>query len=236
MSRRALVYAAAAATMAAAAGPLVLSASAAVKYPAAGCFTAVDVGGTGDASFDAVSPNDPDLDIVGVAMDATKTTLFTFVKIDKLAAGPMATDGARYSVDFTFNGHIFSMSGSTYQFGSGPIRDGLAQTGQAGGTTQLGVDVPALTDVPPATDKGFKTSGLKVTFDTKRSYVVFALPNKDISKYGGKKYTPVGTTLAGIDAKSGTDEYAVSSIWDTTNSDNGASGGPQWVTCQNTCF
>jgi hypothetical protein len=234
MSRRTTAYAAGAAILAAAAGPLAFHASAAVKYPTAGCFTQSDP--TGDASFDAVTPNDADLDITGLALDATKKTLYAFVKIDKLAAGPMATDGARYTFDFGFNGHVFSASGSTYQFGSGAIRDGLAQTGQAGGTTQLGVDVPSLTQVPPATSKGFVTSGLKVTFDTKRGYVVFALPNKDITKYGGKTYTPVGTKLIGVDAKSGTDEYAVSSIWDTTNPSNGVTSATSWTTGANACF
>ncbi|MDQ1697076.1 MAG: hypothetical protein QOJ03_2429 [Frankiaceae bacterium] len=236
MSRRAIGVYAIAATLVAGVGPLTFDAhAAALKYPKAGCFTVTDP--KGDATFEA-APNNRDLDIRGFALESTRTDLLAFVKIDKLAAGPGSTDGARYTLDFTFNNHIFSASGSTYSHGSGAVRDGLAQTGQAGHTVQLGVDVPpiavgtGLLDLVTK-DRGFKTSKLKVTFDTKRSWVVFDLPIADIQKYGGAKFAG---GLTAVDVKTGTDEYAVSSIWDTTAVANASTSTDAWSVGDNSCF
>ncbi|MDQ1705181.1 MAG: hypothetical protein QOF18_1547, partial [Frankiaceae bacterium] len=124
---------------------------------------------------------------------------------------------------------------SDYANGSGQIREGLAQTGQAGHVTQLGVDVPSLTAIPPATDKGFKDSGLKVTFDYTNSWVVIDLPIADVEKYGGAKFD--GSTLTAVDVKSATDAYAVSSQWDNTIKDNGLPPSTDsWNVGDNNCF
>jgi hypothetical protein len=216
-------------------GPLALTAhaagTAATAYPKAGCFTLSDP--KGDAKFDGQAPNDPDMDILGVAFESTKTDLIAFAKVDKLAAGPQATDGHRYTFDFTFNGHVFSAAGSSYSHGTGAIRDGLAQTNEAGHTTQLGVDVPSLTAIPPAVDKGFKTSGLKITFDVAKSWVVFDLPIADIQKYGGAKF---GGILTAVDVKSAYDSYAVSSQVDSSAVANAAASTDMWKVGANTCF
>ena len=209
-----------------------------VDYPSVGCFTLSDPKADAQYNVDGLAklPNDPDLDILGVALETTDTSLKAYIKVDQLsAAGPNTADGHRFTLDFTFNKHVFSAAGSDYASGSsGQIRDGLAQTGQAGHITQLGVDVPSVTAVPPQTDKGFKDSGLKVTFDYTNSWVVVDLPIADIQKYGGATF---GGTLTAVDAKSATDQYAVSSVWDTTTKDNAA--GPStdsWNVGDNNCF
>lgn len=208
------------------------------ELPVAGCLTLPD--GPADAQpavllAQARLPNDPDLDITGLTLRTTATSLVGYIKVTDLAAGPSSTDGHRFSINFTFNGHVFSLSGSAFKNGTGAIRDGLATTGQAGKTTQLGVDVPSLTAVPPALDKGFVASGLKVTFDQANNYVVMELPLADLAKYGDKPFNGVITNL---DARSAIDLYAISSIADTTTEGNTqtAPATAKWTVGDNKCF
>jgi hypothetical protein len=239
MHRR-LVVLTTAAAMVAGAGSL-LAAHAAdplpADYPAAGCFTYSDP--TGDASFGGEAPNDPDLDITGFALETTDTSLRAYVKVDGLtSSGPQFADGHRYTLKFTFNKHVFSAAGSDYANGSGPIRDGLAQTGHAGHVTQLGVDTPAInpTNPDPAilTSPGYVDSGLKVTFDYTNGYVNFELPIADIEKYGGASFTG---DLTDVVVQSQTDEYAIGSVWDSAP-DLDANGDPagKWTVGDNACF
>lgn len=238
MHRR-LVVLTTAAAMVAGAGSL-LAAHAAdplpAGYPAAGCFTYTDP--KGDAIF-TEAPNDPDLDITGFALETTDTSLKAYVKVDGLTAdGPQFADGHRFTLKFTFNKHVFSAAGSDYANGSGPIRDGLAQTGHAGHVTQLGVDTPPIdpTNPDPAllTSPGYVDSGLKVTFDYTNSYVNFDLPLADIQKYGGAPFTG---DITGVVVQSQTDEYAIGSVWDSAP-DLDANGDPagKWTVGANTCF
>lgn len=205
------------------------------EWPAAGCQTISDAAGDAHVNNTTQIPSDPDLDITGVALRSTGESLMAYIKVSDLKAGPSTTDGHRFTLDFTFNGHVFSASGSAYKNGTGVIRDTLAETGQAGGTTALGVDVPSLTAVPPATDKGFKESGLHVTFDQTRDYVVVDLPIADIVKYGGKAFTG---RITNVDARSTIDNYAVGTIADTTNPNNTQTTDPKvaWTVGDNKCF
>jgi hypothetical protein len=237
MQRRLAVLTTAAA-MVAGAGSLLAAAHAdavPADYPAAGCFTYTDP--KGDASLDNL-PNDPDLDILGVAVETTDTSLKAYTSVDGLTSdGPAMADGHRYSLKFTFNKHVFSASGSDYANGSGPFRDGLAQTGQAAHVTQLGVDTPSV--VPDPTNpsgyfnKGFVDSGLKVTFDYTNKWVVFDLPISDIVKYGGAPFTG---TVTEVSVAAQTDEYAIGSVWDTTIKDNGTTATDTWTVGDNKCF
>jgi hypothetical protein len=239
MHRR-LVVLTTAAAMVAGAGSLLAAAHAdplPADYPAAGCFTYSDP--QGDASFGGEAPNDPDLDITGFALETTDTSLRAYVKVDGLtSSGPQFADGHRYTLKFTFNKHVFSAAGSDYANGSGPIRDGLAQTGHAGHVTQLGVDTPAInpTNPDPAilTSPGYVDSGLKVTFDYTNGYVNFDLPIADIEKYGGASFTG---DLTSVVVQSQTDEYAIGSVWDSAP-DLDANGDPagKWTVGDNTCF
>ena len=237
-----LVVLTTAAAMVAGAGSLLAAAHAAdplpADYPAAGCFTYTD------PADDSVDPSgqlvtDPTLDISGFALETTDTSLKAYVRVPGLSNNPQDEapfDGRRFTLKFTFNKHVFSAAGSEYAMGSGPIRDGLAQTGQAGHVTQLGVDTPAVDPTNPAfvTSKGYVDSGLKVTFDYTNGWVNFDLPISDIQKYGGATFTG---DLTGIVVQAQTDEYAVGSVWDSAP-DLDANNNPvgKWTVGANTCF
>jgi hypothetical protein len=226
MSRRRLAVLAGMATLSAGIAPLATGAHAdgapAPVMPKVGCFDATDP--SGDASFDGVGPQDDSLDITGLALESTKTDLLGFIKAPKLATSPSTgTDGERFTMSFTFNGHVFGLSGSSYSHGTGAIRDGLATTGQAGKSTQLSIDAPAsATSQDGITGRvtgglGYKDSGLKFTFDTKNGWVIVDLPIADIEKYGGAKFTG---PLSAVGAYAAYDNYAVSSGVDSTSPDN----------------
>lgn len=199
-------------------------------FPTPGCSTYTDP--KGDAHpLNASAPADPDLDITSLTLRTTTTDLVAYASVDKLAAGTATFDAQRYTFDFTFNGHVFSAAGSSSANGSSALRDVVAATGQAGHVVQLGVDVPALTSV--STDKGFKASGLKVTYDLANSRVVFALPIADIEKYGMAK---LAGKLTAVDVRSATDTNVVSSQADSTAKDNATTSTDTWTVNDNACF
>jgi len=242
MSRRAVV-AMTCAGLVAGALPFLPSAGAAglpAGYPTAGCFDLTD--GSGDAKpLNANNPNsDPDLDILGVALQSTGKDLKAYIKVNKLADGPsMSTDGHRYTLNFVFNGHVFAAAGSSFAHGSGAIRDGLASTGQAGKSVQLSVDSPASAasqeGVTARTNGklGYQTSGLTFTWDKNNSWVIVDLPIADIEKYGGAKFTGKLTALAVLSA---TDEYSVSSQADNTEKANATTYTGVWQVGANKCW
>lgn len=195
------------------------------ELPANGCYSISDP--KGDARLNDASqvPNDPDLDILGLVLRTTPSALQAYVKVADLAGGPMASDGHRFFVDFTFNGHAFAMEASHYKVGSGAVRDALAATGRTAGTTQLVVDGKDVTEL--TADRGFKASGLKATFDPAADFVLMELPFADIGRYGGRAFTG---TLTNVVASSAIDHYALSSIADDT-----AEGG-RWNVGDNACF
>ena len=243
VSRRLAVSAALAGLVAApvAAASLMTSAQAAAPlpadYPTAGCFTFTD------PKDDSVSPtvvgvlSDSDLEIVGVAVGTTPTSLKAYANVPALTNDPTQMeplDAHRFTLKFTFNNHVFSASGSDSALGTTAIRDGLAETGHVGHVTQLGVDTPALTDPTVATTPGYVESGLKVTFDYDHGWVVFDLPIADIEKYGKAKFTGA---LPQIGVIAQTDEYAVASAWDYAPdaNDEGNPAGT-WTVGDNKCF
>jgi hypothetical protein len=208
-------------------------------YPAAGCFDFTDPTGDAHAVEPANPNNDPDLDITGLALQSTGKDLKAYIKVAQLGDGPSAsTDGHRFTLTFAFNGHIFSAAGSSFAHGTGAIRDGLSQTGQAGHLVQLSVDTPAVTSPDAVTgraagDLGYKDSGLTFTWDKTNSFVVIDLPVADIEKYGGAKFTGKLQALAAFSA---TDEYAVSSQADSTEPGNATSYSGVWQVGANKCF
>lgn len=240
MSRRAVV-AMTCAGLVAAGLPFVAGAGAAglpAGYPTVGCFDYTDTAGDAHA-LNANNPNsDPDLDILGVALESTGKDLKAYIKVSKLADGPsMSTDGHRFTLTFLFNGHVFSAAGSSFANGTGAIRDGLSQTGQAGHLVQLGVDTPPISVgtglVKLAGDRGYKTSGLTFTWDKVNSWVVVDLPIADIEKYGGAKFAG---KLMSVAAFSATDEYAVSSQADSTEVGNSSTYTGVWQVGANKCW
>lgn len=202
------------------------------EFPNPGCVTIVD--DKGDAHpVSSSAPNDPDLDLTSVTMRSTPTALLAYVGVDKLATGPASFDAHRFAVDFTFNGHVFTMSGSASTRGSHAIRDVAANSGLVGKVIQLGVDAPSLTAVPPPTERGLKASGLTVTFDIPNSRVVFMLPVADIEKYGSAAFAGV---LSAINAKAQTDTGLISSQVDSAAPANAATGTATWTVGDNKCF
>ncbi|MDQ1747438.1 MAG: hypothetical protein QOD07_1701 [Frankiaceae bacterium] len=235
MSRKVSILAAVG-VLAAGVTPLLASATAATAvasvYPKAGCYDLRD--DSGDAVYpQSPASNDPDLDILGVAFQTTKTDLKVFIKVNKLADGPVLADGHRYAIYFDYGDHQFAASGSHYAHGSGAVRDGLAASGWAGKTTQLGVDVPSVTAVPPPTQRGYVTSNLSFTWDTANSWIVADLPLADIQKYAGKKFAG---RITGVGVVSQLDRYAVGSVVDTTEAGNGTTYSGTFVVGANKCF
>ncbi|MBV9098942.1 MAG: Ig-like domain repeat protein, partial [Frankiaceae bacterium] len=180
-----------------------------------------------DGKVAGTAPNDPDLDITSLTLRTTPTDFLAYVRVDKLAAGPSTTDGHRYAVDFTFNKHVFTMSATTSAHGTNAIRDAAATSGLVGKSIQLGVDVPATTTVQ--TNRGLVASGLKASFDTTKSIVVFSLPISDIVKNGG---APFDGKLTAVDAKSQVESNVLSFAADTAPDANGTT----WTVGDNKCF
>lgn len=181
------------------------------ELPAAGCASFTDPPEDAYPYGQTRLGNDTDLDLLAVTLRTTPSALVAYAKVADLKAGPTFTDGHRFGLYFTYRGHTFSASGSAYKNGTGTIRDTLAQTGLAAHTTQFGVDVPNLFDGATRTDKGFKPSGLTVTFDPETNYVVWSLPIADITRYAPGPFTGKLTT---VNALASTDEYAVSHLAD----------------------
>lgn len=227
----------------AAALPFVVGADAAslpAGYPVAGCFDFTDA--SGDSHWlNGNNPSDPDLDILGVSLERTATDLKAYIKVNKLGDGPSAsTDGHRYTLNFIFNGHTFAAAGSSFAHGTGAIRDGLASTGQAGGTNQLSVDSPpSATDPAAITGRatgglGYQRSGLSFTWDKTNSWVIVDLPIADIEKYGKGKFTG---KLTGVGASAAVDDYAVSQPADSTEAGNATTAYTgTWTVGANKCW
>jgi len=177
------------------------------ELPVAGCATFTDPPGDANPYSQPRLGNDPDLDLVSVTLRTTSSALVAYAKVVDLKTGPAFTDGHRFGLYFDYGGHTFSASGSAYKNGTGAVRDTLAQTGLAAHTTQFGVDVPSISEGVTQTDKGFKPSGLVVTFDPETNYVVWSLPIADVVRYAPGPFTG---KLTRVNALASTDEYAVS--------------------------
>lgn len=241
LHRRMLAWTAVAA-LSAAGAPMLTGAHAAAPvlvYPKAGCFDLVDPSGDSHPDLQNSAPTDPDLDILGVAFRSTATDFQAYIKVNRLAAGPETTDGHRYTVTFVLGDHIFSLAGSSYAHGTGAIREALASQGKAGHTNQMGVDTPPIVisasgvETLALADRGYKTSGLNYTWNTTGSWVVMDVPIADIAKYAGVKFAG---KLQSVGVFSATDEYAVSSTADTTESGNGTSYTYVWTVGSNKCW
>lgn len=152
------------------------------QFPRAGCQAFADpVGDAGPAlSAPAAFSNDPDLDIVSVAVKTTTTQIEAMVKVallGDLPAKPM--DGDQFQFEFSLNGKTFNFAvGRSDQIASaaGVITD----RGQVNGATD---------------------SRLKVfpTFAKAQSTVVLAIDRAGLEAVAGSA-APVGTTLSAVKA------------------------------------
>lgn len=215
-------------------------APAAAGAPMADCFTAKDP--KGDAKYAGQAPYDADMDITGLTLGTTADALVAYFKVEKLAAGPSGLDGHRFAVNFTFNKHTFTASGSAFKTATaGAVRDGLAATGRVGKVTQLAVDggptIP--TDAAGAqaavAGPGFVASGLKYVFDVKTSTVMMSLPLADIVKYG--KAPTEGAVLNAVFASASADSSTLSFPYDTVPDGGSATASKLTYTMgDNACF
>ncbi|HEV2891728.1 MAG TPA: hypothetical protein VGX28_15255 [Frankiaceae bacterium] len=208
--------------------------------PRAGCFHVVDP--TGDAHVgNANVPNDPDLDITGLTLRSTGGWVLAYVKADKLATAPATADGHRYSFEFTFNKHLFTVGASAYDSAqSEDVREGIAATGMGGHMVQLSVDTVSTLSAATAADYAagqvsppFVDSGAQASFDTKNGWVTIGLPIADIEKYGQAK---LSGALTGVVAKSAADYWRNSLNADNTVKDNGTTSTDTWTVGDNKCF
>lgn len=208
--------------------------------PRSGCVTWADA--TGDAKLNANLSNDPDLDLTGLTMRSANGLLLAYLKADKLAAGPATADGHRFTIEFLFNKHLFTVAASSYKTGaSEDIREGLAATGKNGHMVQMSVDSPSSTISAanaPAYAEGqafppYVDSGSKAVFDTKTGYVTIAIPVADIEKYGQARFNGALTAVTG---KSSADFWRNSLGADTTAKDNAQASTDAWTIGDNKCF
>lgn len=213
--------------------PAITTGAMPTDLPAANCtFHTVDA--TGDAKpINANAPNEEDLDITGVTYRTTGDWFMTYVKVVKLGTNPQFADGHRFSVDFVFNGHTFTVAASAYRNAqSATVRDTIASTGSGAKTVQMSVDsVPgnnAHLVFPP-----FVESGSRAVFDTAKSMVTIAVPVADIQKYGQAPFA--GATLTAVNVKSAADYWRNSFIADYSSKTNSTTTD-KWVVGDNKCF
>lgn len=176
------------------------------ERPVAGCQTVADSRG------DSV---DADLDITGLTFRTVSNALLAYVKVANLADGPAVGDGHRFTVSFTYRSSVVTMAGSDYRNGTGFVRDTVAESNATGGRTQLSVTRSSGTI--------HVDSGLRVTFDEARDWVVMELPDLDAQMRG------FDGTITDAYATSAVDGYAVEAGGDSTPKTS-------WAVGDNRCF
>jgi hypothetical protein len=199
------------------------------ERPAGSCIDIAD--DAGDAKLGGNAPTDPDLDITGVSLRSTPSMLLAYLRVPGLTTKPAAADGHRFSIDFTFNDHVFAVAASSYATGnSQSVREALAGEGISGGMVQMSLDTPTAIGVPYARSQAtppYVESGSKAVFDTAKGYVVIGVPVADIQKYGQAPFA--GALLKDVVAKGTADFYRNSLIADSTTAAN-------WFAGTNKCF
>jgi hypothetical protein len=117
-------------------------------YPKAGCNTFTDAKGDGGIDGPPEGPNDPDLDLVGVALNTTPTDFEAFLRVDDLKALPANGNGHWFDVSFTHDNKVITLYAK--QFDSVYGGSGLAGTptgGKVGGTDNATLKVTSQFDV-----------------------------------------------------------------------------------------
>ncbi|HEX8003780.1 MAG TPA: hypothetical protein VF519_13930 [Mycobacteriales bacterium] len=200
--------------------------------PRAGCLHWTDPTGDGNVG-NANVPNDPDLDLTGLTVRQSAGWLLAYLKVDKLGTGPTAADGHRFSFEFTFNKHLFTIAASQYKNAqSEQVREGLAATGRNGHMVQMSVD--SVSAIGPAYVTGqvtppYVASGAKAAFDPKSGFVTIGVPVADVEKYG---QAPLAGALTGVNGKSTADYWRNSLSADTV----AGAATDNWTVGDNKCF
>lgn len=157
-------------------------------YPKAACYTFGDATGDGKPTFIGGTPaqlaNDPDLDVLGIAIGTTATHLEAYFRVDKLAM-PKNRGGHIFTLTFTAAGKVVEL-----QAGEGDAADKAAEG--AWGTPTYATVAGDISDDIVVTAK----------FDKTNNFVVVSAPLAGIAKglaapfAAGTKLTAVSGTSA----------------------------------------
>lgn len=156
-------------------------------YPRAGCWTFDDIKGDGKALVPGQSAqrldNDPDLDLLGVAVNTTETDLKAYVRVDKLA------------MPKNFGGHTYSL---TFKAGAKTVEliAGEGDSAAKAAESQVGPMSYAKVD-------NVESSAIKVTptFDKTNNFVVISAPLAQIATATGGAFA-AGTQITAVRADS----------------------------------
>jgi hypothetical protein len=150
-------------------------------YPTAGCSTFTDIKGDGTpfVAAPAAFPNEPDLDVMGVAINTTPASILAYLKIDSLKDKPANFQGDRFEL-------VFKVGAKTYTYAVGRMGTGTEITanptrGQLDGTTNAALKV-------------------KGTFDKTNSTVIIEAERAGLNTVNGAPVTD-GTTVTGVTIK-----------------------------------
>jgi hypothetical protein len=196
-------------------------------YPATGCDTVGD--DAGDAHvLNANVPTDGDLDITGLALQATATDVKAFVRIKALAAKPASAPGHTFSVNFTAAAKPVRLVTTAYD----PAQLATAEDAVASGTATAPAKYAPLTYV--SVSGGYVATGIKATYDLAHSIVILSVPRADLDKA-----VPFadGSEISAVTVRSATaSPFAGGFYVDSTAPSNAAAGTAKWRVGDNACF
>jgi hypothetical protein len=198
-------------------------------YPAAGCNTVGDATGDAHIALQDSAPAEPDLDITGLALQATDTDVKAFVRVAKLGARPQSALGHTFYVNFTVGGKAVQLITTSYD----PAQLNAPEDTVADSTSAAAVRFAPRTHVSVAAT--YVPTGIKATYDTAHSTVVLALPRKDMTA-AVPAFTD-GATITALTVRSAGTYPEVGGLFaDSTAPANGAAGTDKWVVGDNACF
>ena len=182
--------------------------------PRADCFTAKDTKGDGTTPIvgSVAVPNDPSLDLLGIAVNVTDTQVKAYLQVDKLADRPTAFAGDRYEFTFGYEGKVYTLAGGRIPapFETAPL---ATQTrGQVNGTTNAAIKPTAV-------------------YDKTANRVVLTVSRAALEGVHGAAI-PLGALVTGVAGRTVAllpDAEAVSDV--ATNADD-----TKWVFGNSTCF
>lgn len=149
--------------------------------PRAGCYTADDKKGDGTPTVQGpvAASNEPDLDIVGFAVNTTASDIKGWIQVDKLGDKPANFVGDRFELLFGFEGKTYTLAGGRVTVGQEVTAD---QTrGQLNGTTNA--------NLKPT-----------VAFDKAKNLVSIAISRAKLEQVHGGPI-PLGSIFTGVQAR-----------------------------------
>ncbi len=195
--------------------PLCLPAAASspTLLPVTGCYTVPDI--AGDIA-------DQDLDLLGLSLRTTGSSLQAYLRVSSLQTAPSMGAAHRFATSFVFRGHRFTAAATSSAHGESVVRDLPGSSQVFGGSVQL-------------SDNGVnRRSGLTASFDLTRSFVVLDIPLDDLVRYAGG---PAAGLLTSVEATSAQDAFvATYGAGDTTVPAGRRGSTSTYVLGDNGCF